>query len=131
MDNVYYAVTQTTQQPQGDGHRGDTTELPDVQHPTTYSTLASTQAEDDGEALPDYSMITLENMSPGTQHTVPAVGAVYSTVVRMDGKKTTVTLGTNSSSRAATSSNDGDITCDDPDYFDDPSLLQQIRANKQ
>ena len=44
MDNVYYAVTQTTQQPQGDGHRGDTTELPDVQH-TTYSTLASTQAE--------------------------------------------------------------------------------------
>ena len=115
MDNVYYAVTETTRQPQENVnyshiHSG---ELPHVQHPTTYSTLANAQTEAEGEAPPDYSMITLENTSP-------AAGAVYSTVVRIDGKKTTVTDRVNN-----------DTTCDDPDYFEDPSLLQQIRANKQ
>ena len=53
------------------------------------------------------------------------VGAVYSTVVRMDGKKTTVTLEISS---AQTTASHVDT---DPDYFDDPSLLQQIRAHKQ
>ena len=77
-------------------------------------------------------MITLENMSPGataatTDATAAAagVGAVYSTVVRMDGKKTTVTLETSSAQTAASHVDT------DPDYFDDPSLLQQIRAHKQ
>ena len=65
-------------------------------------------------------MITLENMSQATTTDAGTVGAVYSTVVRMDGKKTTVTLET-SSSHVDT----------DPDYFDDPTLLQQIRACKQ
>ena len=59
-------------------------------------------------------------MSPGataatTDATAAAagVGAVYSTVVRMDGKTAASHIDT------------------DPDYFDDPSLLQQIRAHKQ
>lgn len=126
MDNVYYAVTQATLQPQNNSHI-HSGELPHVQHPTTYSTLPSIQIEADEEAPPDYSMIRPENMSPGAQHTAPAVGAVYSTVVRIDGKKTTIT-------DRVTSNNDvnEETTCDNPDdYFDDPSLLQQIRASKQ
>ena len=74
-------------------------------------------------------MITLENMSLGATAattdataTAAGVGAVYSTVVRMDGKKTLET----SSAQTAASHVDTD-----PDYFDDPSLLQQIRAHKQ
>ena len=120
MDNVYYAVTETTRQPQENVHYSHihSGELPHVQYPTiddptTYSTLANARTEADGEAPPDYSMITLENTSP-------VAGAVYSTVVRIDGKKTTVTDRVNN-----------DTTCDDPDYFEDPSLLQQIRASKQ
>ena len=72
-------------------------------------------------------MITLENMPPQATTTDAAgtVGAVYSTVVRMDGKKTTVTLEISS---AQTTASHVDT---DPDYFDDPSLLQQIRAHKQ
>ena len=64
-------------------------------------------------------------MSPRATDTTAAagVGAVYSTVVRMDSKKTTVTLETSSAQNTVSHVDT------DPDYFDDPSLLQQIRTN--
>ena len=119
------------------------------------------QVANEQELPPDYSMITQENISSGTREAQnpsasagAGAGAVYSTVVRQGGEKITVKLETPASTDEDPELNHGhtpsmgfpstrDNTClgepnteddggaHDMDYFDDPRILQQIRAHKQ
>ena len=55
---------------------------------------------------------------------VPAAAPVYSTVVRQEGKKVTAKL-------PVEGSEGEEKTGDETDYFDDPDMLEQIRAQKK
>ena len=107
---------------------------------------------DEGEAPPDYSMITMENFetngasvntSNSTAADVPYVEADYNTLVHMNTRQVMDNTQQDSNNYSTLSNNTGVATVTnqnvyehmkdshDPDYFDDLHVLQQIRAHKQ
>ena len=107
---------------------------------------------DEGEAPPDYSMITLENFGTNGAHAnasnstvadVPYVEADYNTLVHMNTRQIMDNTQQDNNDYSTLSNNTGVATVTDqstyvhvrdprdPDYFDDPHVLQQIRAHKQ
>ena len=107
---------------------------------------------DEGEAPPDYSLITLENFgtngaransSNSTVADVPYVEANYNTLVHMNTRQVMDNTQQDNNNYSKLSNNAGVATVTDqsayghvrdshdPDYFDDPHVLQQIRAHKQ
>ena len=93
---------------------------------------------DEGEAPPDYSMITMENFE-----TNGASANTSNTLVHMDTRQIMdnsqqdnnnySTLSNNTGVATVTNQNAYEHVKDshDPDYFDDLHVLQQIRAHKQ
>ena len=110
------------------------------------------QVRDEGEAPPDYSLITLENFgingtranaSNSTAADVPYAEADYNTLVHMNRREIMDNTQQDSNNYSTLSNNTGVATVTnqsanehvkdshDPDYFDDPHVLQQIRAHKE
>ena len=107
---------------------------------------------DEGEAPPDYSMITMENLGTNGAHAntsnsttanVPYVEADYNTLVHMNTRQIMDNTQQDSNNYSTLSNNTGVATVThqnayehvkdshDPDYFDDLHVLQQMRAHKQ
>ena len=104
---------------------------------------------EEGEAPPDYSLITMENFrtngarantSNSTAADVPHVETDYNTLVHMTRREIVDNTQQDNKDYSTLSNNTGVTTVSaykhvrgshDPDYFDDPHVLQQIRAHKQ
>ena len=151
-DAVYSLVRE------GDPNPTETSHPNTVLPPPTYSSLEATHLQDVNEqGSPEYSIVTQENLTNRVEQTQNSVeytgvneGLVYSTVVYQDGEKVTVKMETprsteeedsgainhghtssvefHSNSHATAEEKRGEH---DFDYFDDPDILQQIRAQKQ
>ena len=104
---------------------------------------------DEGETPPDYSLITLENFGTNGAHAntsnltaanVPYIEADYNTLMHINARQIMDNTQQDTNNYSTLSNNAGVATVSayehvrdshDPDYFDDPRVLQQIRAHKQ
>ena len=121
-------------------------------HSVNNEIISQPQVIDEGEAPPDYSLITLENFGTNGAHAktlnstaadVPYVEADYNTLVHMNTREITQNTQQDNNNYSTLSNNTGVATVTDqsaykhvrdshdPDYFDDLHVLQQIRAHKQ
>ena len=121
-------------------------------HSVNNKIISQPQDMDEGEAPPDYSLITLENFGTNGAHAktsnltaadVPHVEADYNTLVHINTREIMQNTQQDNNDYSTLSNNTGVATVTDqsaykhvrdshdPDYFDDLHVLQQIRAHKQ